>query len=144
MFYCCQFYRDDLPRCNAPRALRSTGATQGDDGEVDPWEIKIKTNKRRRLAALVPNSSDVNFRCSVGRGEVCVFEISNAEFNNFNAISFSDTDALVVVVNVRGLFINLAPVTMTNLSNTPIVWNFIDALQITLTNDNNPALVWLD
>eukprot|EP01068_Selenidium_serpulae_P020633 Selendium_serpulae@DN8869_c0_g1_i1.p2 len=33
---------------------------------------------------------------------------------------------------------------MTNLSNAPIVWNFIDALQIILTNDETATIVWLD
>eukprot|EP01068_Selenidium_serpulae_P012534 Selendium_serpulae@DN5836_c0_g1_i2.p1 len=139
-----QYGYPTLSRCPPMRVLRSNATKDDADEEVDDSAMKIKKNKRRRLAALVPNSSNVNFQCSVGRGEVCVFEISNTDLNNFDEITFGDTDASVIVMNVRGLYINVAPGAMTNLSNAPVVWHFIDALQITLSDANNAALVWLD
>eukprot|EP01068_Selenidium_serpulae_P014864 Selendium_serpulae@DN6153_c0_g1_i1.p1 len=75
--------------------------------------------------------------------QVCVFELSADQLNNFNSITFSATDAKAIKINVHGNFVNLAPETITdNSPDVPIVWNFISAESITISNSADPT-IWL-
>eukprot|EP01068_Selenidium_serpulae_P014865 Selendium_serpulae@DN6153_c0_g1_i2.p1 len=106
---------------------------------------RLEAAPRRRLVINDPNSIDATFECSAGAGQVCVFELSADQLNNFNSITFSATDAKAIKINVHGNFVNLAPETITDSSpDVPIVWNFISAESITISNSNNAAgtLLW--